>query len=191
MIAFHGTNQDFEAFDPDRMGLANPNEASRIAVFFARTAATAWAYAESAARKLVPDQDAHEAMVERLLEQARAAERRRDYRASEALHLEAEALEAAALSAAPAGARVLVCDLDLENPLEVDGTSRAVMVDLGAVLAAARTAGHDGVIIRGISDTPAGALEPDDHIAVFRTDRIRILEVRHAPGAEPEARPEP
>jgi len=42
------------------------------------------------------------------------------------------------------------------------------------------------VIIRGIADTPAGALEPDDHVAVFAPDRVRILEVRLAPDPDPE-----
>ena len=76
--------------------------------------------------------------------------------------------------------------MTLENPLEVDGTSRAVVTDLGPVLQAAKEAGHDAVIIRGIADTPAGAFEPDDHVAVFDPEAVRILEVRLTPEPDPE-----
>lgn len=180
MIAFHGTNQSFDAFDPDKLGFANPNSASRAAVFLARTETTAWDYAESAARKLIPDHDAHEARIAALLERAQAAERRRDHALSEALQIEAERIESEAIAAPPSGARVLVCQLDLQDPLEVDGASIDVMRDLNAILTAARAAGHDGVIFRGICDTPSGTGDPDDHIAVFDVARIRILEVRLA-----------
>lgn len=185
IAAWHGTNQAFDRFDPGKLGLANPNDASRAALFLALREGTAWAYAESAARKLVPDQAAHEARVAALLERAERASRRGDHDLSERLHLEAEEAETRALQAEPAGARVLLCEVVLENPLEVDGASRAVVTDLGAVLRSAREAGHDGVIIRDIADTPAGAFEPDDHIAVFAPGSVRILEVRLAPEPEP------
>jgi hypothetical protein len=186
LLAWHGTNQEFDRFDEGRLGFANPNEASRAALFLALREETAWAYAESAARKLVPDQAAHEARVAALLERAERASRRGDHDLSERLHLEAEEAETRALQAEPAGARVLLCELVLDNPLEVDGTSHAVFRDLGAVLRSARAAGHDGVIIRDIADTPAGALHSDDHIAVFDPGMVRILEVRLVPETIPE-----
>jgi hypothetical protein len=184
--AWHGTNQPFDRFDREKLGFANPNEASRAALFLAMRQDTAWAYAQSAARKLIPDQAAHEARVAALLERAERASRRGDHDLSERLYLEAEEMETRALQAEPAGARVLLCEVALEKPMEVDGTSRAVVVDLGAVLRAAREAGHDGVIIRGIADTPAGAFGPDDHIAVFASETVRILEVRLQQEPEPE-----
>ncbi|PTX52281.1 hypothetical protein IQ03_01071 [Gemmobacter caeni] len=186
LLAWHGTNQAFDRFDPDWLGFANPNEASRAALFLAMREGTAWAYAESAARKLIPDQAAHEARVAELLARAERASRRGAHDLSERLYLEAEEIETRALQAVPAGARVLLCEVALRSPLEVDGTSRAVVTDLGAVLRAARGAGHDGVIIRDIADTPAGAFEPDDHIAVFEPERVRIIEVRLAPEPDPE-----
>ena len=186
--AWHGTNQAFDRFERGKMGFANPNDASRAALFLALREETAWAYAESAARKLVPDQAAHEARVAALLERAERASRRGDHDLSERLYLEAEQLETRALQADPAGARVLLCEVTLKNPLEVDGASRAVVTDLGAVLRAAREVGHDGVIIKDIADTPAGAFEPDDHIAVFDPALVRILEVRLQD--EPELEPD-
>lgn len=189
LTAWHGTNQAFDRFEPDKMGLANPNDASRAALFLAMREETAWAYAESAARKLVPDQAAHEARVAALLERSERASRRGDHDLSERLYIEAEEVETRALRADPAGARVLLCEVTLENPLEVDGGSRAVVTNLGGVLEAARAAGHDGVIIRGIADTPAGAFDPDDHVAVFDPGSVRILEVRFQ--QEPDLEPEP
>ena len=80
-------------------------------------------------------------------------------------------------SAEPSGSRILGCSLYLENPLEVDGTSREVFCDLGAVLERAQAAGHDAVILRNIADRPSGAARSDDHVAVFDPGRIRIDEV--------------
>lgn len=186
LLAWHGTNQAFDRFDEGRLGFANPNEASRAALFLAMQEETAWAYAESASRKLIPDQAAHEARVAGLLARADLASRRGDHDLSERLYLEAEELETRAFQAEPAGARALLCEVALNNPIEVNGASRAVVTDLGAVLRAARAAGHDGVIIRDIADTPAGAFEPDDHVAVFDPGSVRILEVRLAPDPVPE-----
>lgn len=188
--AWHGTNQSFETFDQAFLGLSTRNGASRSAFFFAMREDTARAYAVSAAAKLVPEQARHEERVRQLIEQAERASARRDYRASERLYMQAEELEFRAIQAPPQGARVLQCALRLDNPLEVDGLSRAVVTDLGAVLAAARKAGHDGVIIRDIADTPAGGLDPDDHVAVFDAARITILETRPAL-PEPEDLPCP
>jgi hypothetical protein len=172
---WHGTNQRFDRFDPALLGLATANGASRRAFFFAADPDTAWDYAQSAARKLIPDHLAHEKKLADLLKQAESAERRRDFRAYERLVIEAEELEADAINADPSGARVLQCRIRLENPFEIDGTDRRVVVDLAAVLDAAQAAGHDGVILKGIEDTPSGAGCRDDHVAVFDVEKIEII----------------
>jgi len=177
LYAYHGTNQAFEAFDAEFLGLANPNPASRTGFFFSMSEDTAWAYAHKAARTLVPQQADHEKRVLEVLRRAGLAERCGDHDLSERLHLEAEEIEREAMQADPAGARVLRCELVMENPLEVDGGSRAVVTNLAEVMSRARDAGHDGVIIRDILDTPSGEGPPDDHVAVFDAARIRILEV--------------
>ncbi|MCW3784179.1 hypothetical protein [Defluviimonas salinarum] len=177
LALFHGTNQAFDRFDPAMLGLNTSNAASRAAFFFASDFEAARDYALFAARNLVPDQDAHEARVERLLRDADRAMRRGDNDRYERLILEAEALETRAMQADPAGARVLTCTVTLENPVEFDGSAREVVCDLGAVLTAARAAGHDGVILRGIHDTPTGQGPACDHVAVFDPARIEILEV--------------
>lgn len=175
---WHGTNQAFTAFDPAQLGLNTSNGASRAAFFFSARPDTAWAYADLAAKHLVPEQEAHERRVKKLLDAARLAERRGNFAASERLMLEAEEIEVAALRAEPAGQRVLRCALHLENPFEIDGSDPRVVTNLAAVLDRARAAGHDGVILRGILDTPSGEGAPDDHFAVFDAAQIEILEVR-------------
>lgn len=184
MTVYHGTNQIFDVFDDGLKGLANPNTASLMGIFFAGRADTAWDYAEKAARTMVPDHVAHQARVADLLARAERAGRRQQHDLSEVLYLEAEVLETAALQAPPADARVLECEITLSNPVSIDGTSRHVTVDLGRVLEVARAAGHDGVILRGITDTPSGRGAPDDHIVVFDPASITIRQVHLAPEAD-------
>ncbi len=60
---WHGTNQDFDRFDPGRLGLHTSNGASRTAFFFAASFETARDYALAPAGKMVPDASAHEEKV--------------------------------------------------------------------------------------------------------------------------------
>lgn len=174
---WHGTNQEFTGFDPEKLGLNTYNSASKQAFFFARDVETAWDYAAQASRKLIPQQDLHEKKVSDIFERAQAAEARRDFTQAETLWLEAEELETAALQADPSGARVYHCEITMENPLEVDASEHRVVVNLGAVLDEARKAGHDGVILHDIHDTPSGEGGADIHYAIFDTCQISILDV--------------
>jgi hypothetical protein len=177
LTAFHGTNQTFDAFDGKLLGLANPNSASLMGVFFAGRADTAWDYAQKAARSLVPDHIAYEERVQDLLDRAARASARGNHDLSEKLYLDAEVLETTVMQAEPANGRVLECEITLNNPVSIDGTSRHVVTDLGRVLQMARDAGHDSVILTGICDTPSGQGAPDDHIVVFDPAQIHIRAV--------------
>lgn len=183
IIAFHGTNQSFDRFEARFLGSANPNTASRAAFFFSRGRQAASDYARHAARTMIPEQEAHEAEVERLLAQADLAMRRGQNDRYEALIQELEEFEGAALNAPPSGAVVLECRLRLSNPAVV--RAQDVMRDLASVLERARAAGHDAVVIRGICDTPSGTGGPDDHIAVFDAENIEIV-AHHIPDPEPD-----
>jgi len=188
--AYHGTNQEFDAFEDRFLGSANPNNASRSAFFFSMGPQAASDYAYHAARTMVPQWDVHEKKVAELLARADQAMRRGNNDLYESLISELEEIEGEALHAEPAGAIVLECSLALENPMEIDAQDRSVLVDLGAVIERARAAGHDALIIREIRDTPSGMCLPDDHIAVFDAAKIEII-VRHPPISEPEMDPEP
>lgn len=189
ITAFHGTNQSFDRFEPRFLGSANPNTASRAAFFFSRGRQAASDYARHAARTMIPEWEAHEAMVAELLAKADRAIEKGQHEHYEALIHELEELEANALSAPPAGAVVLECRLVIANPLVISGQDRAVIRDLGAVLDRAGAAGHDPVVLRDIRDTPSGMGLPDDHIAVFDAAKIEIVG-RHVPDPEPEPEPE-
>lgn len=177
MLAWHGTNQSFDAFEERFLGLSNSNSASRAAFFFSVSPETAWSYAASAARSLVPDHEKHEMEVARYLKMIDQAMRRGDHDLSERLSLELEELEMGAIHAPPSGERLLKCELSFENPVFIDGMSHASVVNLGAVIEAAWKEGHDAVIIENIADTPCGSQMPDTHIAIRSSEQIHILDV--------------
>lgn len=189
IIAFHGTNQDFDRFETRFLASANPNTASSTAFFFSKGRAAASDYARHAARTMVPDWERHEALVAVLLAKADRAMEQGNHARYEALILELEELEGNALNAPPAGAVVLECRLTVSNPLVISGQDRDVTRDLGGVLAQAREAGHDAVVLKDIRDTPSGMGLPDHHIAVFDPANIEIV-ARHVPDPEPEMEPE-
>jgi len=174
---WHGTNQDFDRFDKNLLGLNNANTASRAAFFFAADPETARDYARQAARKLVPNHITHENRVERLLIEAEAAREAGQLDTYEELLMEAEELEFGAMQAEPTGAKILKCRVTMINPFEIDGWQYSVITDLGGVLEEARANGYDAVILRGIEDTPSGTIGPDDHYAVFSADQIEIIDV--------------
>lgn len=172
---WHGTNQEFLEFRVSKLGMMTNNSASRAAFFFAASPRTAWDYAQSAAKKAIPQQDAFEECVAQILEKAETAMAAGNFDLYERLICEAEDMEAEFRDAPPAGMRILRCEVDLVNPRIVSGTARDVVVNLGAVLDEARAAGHDGVIIENIHDTPSGEGAQDTHFAVFDPDSITIL----------------
>jgi hypothetical protein len=177
LILWHGTNQEFDRFDNAMMGVHTYNSASHQAFFFAASPETARDYATSAAKNLIRNLREHEMELQYLLDEAEYATRNGDYKRYEELILQAEELEADAVQAEPSGAVLLQCCVTFTNPLEVSGTSHDVVANLGGVLADAREAGFDAVILRNILDTPSGTGPIDDHVAVFEADQIEIIDV--------------
>ena len=173
---WHGTNQDFDSFDPEALGLNTSNEASRQAFFFSAGPRVAWDYAEYASRNLVRNQIAHDKAVAALIDQANEAESRRDFRLYERLIMQAEEMESVAMNDLTSNATLLCCQVRIDNPAEVDGAGR--LLDLPALIREAMAAGHDALIIRDYCDTPSGAGGVDDHYAIFSKDAIEIL-ARH------------
>jgi len=177
---WHGTNQNFDSFDRQMLGLNTNNTTSRQAFFFSGRPDTAWEYATFAARNLVPDQVAHERQVAELIERAAAAERRRDFDLYEELTAAAEELEFTAIHSPASGETLLSCRLEIRNALEVEASDPRMTSGFGDILQEAKAAGHDCVIVRNMSDTPSGACQPDDHYALFNTDLIAILDRYHS-----------
>ncbi len=186
---WHGTNQDFTSFSAKLLGLNNANTASRAAFFLAADPETARDYARQAARKLVPNHEAHEAAVADLLAAAETARRAGRLSRYEEILMEAEQIEFGAMQAAPSGARILRCRVSFDNPFEIDANHHSVVVNLGEVLEDAKAAGYDAVILRGICDTPSGDLT-DDHYAIYDSAQIEILEAFDAEAGIREEEPE-
>lgn len=176
---WHGTNQDFDRFDRDLLGMNTNNDSSRRAFYFADDQEVAWDYALFAARNLIPNQVAHQAKVDALLSALERAAARGDFLREEALTAELEELEFGALRTEPSGAVLLHCEITLENPLEIDASNASAILDVGAVMDRAQGAGHDGLILRNIHDTPTGQGAACDHFAVFDANAIRILDRIH------------
>jgi hypothetical protein len=176
---WHGTNQEFDTFDEKMLGLHTSNPASEAAFFFAEKQETAILYAHGAARKLLPNQEEHEQLITEMIEAATAAARRGNNDEYERLILEAEEIDLGAIRADPIGGRVLRCRVNFDNPLEICASNHDVIVDLGKVLRDARAAGYDALILKDIVDTPSGEGPVDNHIAVFSSDQIEILDVIH------------
>jgi len=171
---WHGTNQSFTAFDPKFLGQHTANSASRSAFFLATDPEVAWEYAKSAERNMIKDQDKHEREIKSVLDRAERLSARGLFSQSEALYLLAEDMERRAVQSTERSATLLACAVDLHNPMEVNGQSWNVVINLGAVIQEARSLGHDGLIIRNIADMPSGAHIADDHVAVFNASAISI-----------------
>lgn len=176
---WHGTNQDFTSFSEAKLGLLTSNPASRAAFFFAAGRDTAICYARYAAEKIPENNDKHEREVERLNFEACQAMKSGNHDEYERLICQMEEMEHQAIYGKASGARVLKCQISTTNPFVVQGSDRLVITDLGGVLMAAHSNGHDALIIENIVDTPYGDGEPDMHVAVFSSSQIEILETQH------------
>ena len=173
---WHGTNQAFEKFSMEMGGAANDNAASRAAIFFSAGQPTAWCYAHHAAKMLLPDQPQHYQQMEALLDRYQRALDGGDHALSERLVEKMEQLEQEAKRPRPELARILRCEVRLDNPLIVDGRDWSVASDMAAVLVRAREAGHDGVIFKDMWDVPTGEPITDDHVAIFSPENAIIVE---------------
>lgn len=178
ITVWHGTNQSFEQFDPERLGMVTANSSSRRAFFFAGQPEVAWEYAQHAAKMLVPGQAEHEAKVRSLMKAADRAEKTADWTLYESLIAEAEALEAEARYSDPAGSVLLCCTLSIENPYEIHADDLRLLPEIDLIMDRAKRDGHDCLIIREIHDTPTGAGPVDDHYAVL-DPRIITIVSRH------------
>lgn len=180
MILYHGTNQVFETFSLNPSVRSSHGASASAGIFMTTLPAIAEQYARMAQRKLYPgNHDEHVRKVADLVARSQAAERRRDFDASERLMEEAERLEAEGLDTT-VGGRVLEIEIDPVNPMILENAGRMDLHEMKDVLERAFEAGHDAVIFEDIWD-PASleeVTEPYDHVIVRDPDMIRIIGVR-------------
>ena len=188
IIAYHGTNQDFETFSLNPPHRSTHGASADAGVFFTTLPAIAEQYAEMAHRKLVAgDHSGHEEKILKLVEDANRAAARKDFDGYERLMTEAEDLEVAARDSEE-GRRVLEVEISAENPKTIPEAGRMDLHDMRALLNEAFASGHDAVIMRDIWD-PAmldEITEPYDHIVVRDPSAIRIVGVRFLEPGQPE-----
>jgi len=185
LVVFHGTNQDFEAFDLVRGGAATgANAGATKAFFFTDSVDVADQYARNAGEKTVAGVAAFEKERARLQKEVarleKAAQRSGDWDAYEKAMSDWEELETNALQADDAtGVRNLDVYLAIRNPMEVDfeGGRLSVGRDIEDLIEEAKAAGHDGLILRNLEDSPKmGAVST--HYAAFEPTQIKAVNNR-------------
>lgn len=184
LVVYHGTNQTFDTFSKDRGGMSTgPQAGAAHGFFFTNSREEAQEYGDAAGRKVIANIDKFEQETERLrVEQerlekvAQRTNRPEDWRAYEAAYQEWEDYEVNATQEDPSvGVNVIAAYLSLQNPLEVNfnGKLESEAGDIEHTVAQAMRAGHDGVIMRNIYDSPLGG-HLSDHYVAFSSDQIRL-----------------
>jgi GNAT superfamily N-acetyltransferase len=178
LVVYHGTNQEHEAFDAGRLGTNTQASSSKEAFFFTSHAGEAGEYADLAAKRMIPGAPTHEAKTDRLMKAVDAAERTAhrtgDWSKHEALLQELESHEYGAINDDPSGANVMPTYLSLQNPKIVDVGGSVAASQVTGWIREAKAAGHDGLILRNISDGPTWMGDTlTDHYAVFKPEQIK------------------
>ena len=169
-IVYHGTNQPFEVFDKGLKGQDVKAESAKEGYWFTASKNEAQDYADYSARRSVPDQVAHEAKVEKLLERIDVAKRQRNYNLQGKLTEEVEELEATAIQAEPSGQRVIEANIEMKNPLVVDASVEGFS-HMDAI-EKAKKGGYDSIIFENIFDSPTG-IDTTTQYVVFDKSQIK------------------
>lgn len=175
ITAWHGTNQDFEAFSPSPPARATHGVSAPLGTFLTLRRDTAEQYARNASRRL--HAGSHEGLRDRvadLVARAERASRRRDFDAGERLIAEAERLETE--SRADDSCRLLRVSVDVENPLVIPDVGHIDLREMVLILERAWAEGRDAVILENVIDVVTDvAPGRDDHVIVRDPAAIRII----------------
>jgi hypothetical protein len=182
--AYHGTADDFEAFDPAMGGRATGAESGRQATWFTDDPRVARGYATYAAesapvmRKL-KEADALEKIAQR---SGKESDWQRHYDALE----QAEKLETGAYERRMQNARLLEVDIPDESDLMVIDAGGRTPQELSArgdmdswlssQLKKAKKSGKQGVQIKNLDDAAGLANAPSTHYALFDPSGVKILD---------------
>lgn len=172
LVVYHGTNQSFDDFSKERLGMATKMP-SATAFFFTNSSDEATLYAEAAARKVVADIDAHEKKVAKLQADIAKAERAKDWTRYESLMEQWEATEINASRDDVSGANVIPVYLSMQNPLVVEVNGLISAGPIRDHIEQARKSGNDGVIFKGIEDSPKLGSPATDQYVVFAPTQIK------------------
>ncbi len=181
-VLYHGTNQPINEFSRDRLGQSTRSFSSYKAFFFTDDPGCAAAYAMHATRSTVASVEEFESKRDELQKNAERLEaiarRTGDWDAYEKAYEAYENCEMDAIREPEGtGACVYPVRLIMKNPLVVDMADRIGFdsVDTLGVVNKAQADGHDGVVIKNISDTPGDVAFTCTHIAVFNPNQIQSI----------------
>ena len=182
LVLYHGTNQNIDQFDPKRGGTATgENAGATKGFFFTDNKDVAQQYADRAGRAVVPNVVEHERETKRLQrEVARleaAAHRTGNWDAYERAVEAWEDHEAKARNASDdEGKNIVHAHLSLQNPKIVDfGGGRLSMDrDLDSMIEEAKAAGHDGMILKNLEDSPQMGIVSNHYVA-FAPHQIKSV----------------
>lgn len=172
MRAFHGTNQDFEAFlaTPPRRNTGS--DSARVGTFFTLRKQTASDYAVMAAGKFWPgDHEAFEARVRELTAQAEAAMAKGRFEQGERLYELAEQLERDGREIC--GMVIYEVEIDARNPVTLDARDMVDHTLIAGVLQDAFDRGHDAVVLDQIYEPVSASVETQ--IVVRDPARVTIV----------------
>jgi hypothetical protein len=172
-LLFHGTNQDFDHFSVERLGENTGSVSAPMGFFFTDSEEVAWLYADAAAKKLIPNQQDHEAKIANYIKAIAKAERANDWNKVDVLTQEMEAFECNALRAEPSGQRVIAVYLKADN---LATTEEAISITVPSHVSAAIAAGADGLMMANLIDDPTENAHQSNHFVVFSADQILVAE---------------
>lgn len=180
--AYHGTADDFEAFDPKMGGRATGAGSARQATWFVDKPKVAEGYAVHAAENAPVLRKLQEA--DRLERIAQRSNRQQDWDKYDIAVREAEELDASKYDRRTANARLLEVNIpDETNFLEVNAGGKTPLelsegsnIDswLREQLRQAKRQNKEGVKIVNLDDTAGGVNSPATHYAVFDPSGVKI-----------------
>lgn len=190
-VVFHGTNQAFDSFSNSRLGQSTQTRSSTMAFFFTDSPECAGYYAQYASKQTISEINSFESTAKKLKEEAdrqeKIATKTGKWSAYEKAYQAWEDFEIAGLREPEnTGACIYPVRLKMSNPLELDFDENDSLSpwSMDDIISDAKKNGHDGVIIKNISDNPGEKMVKCTHLAVFSADQIvsvfdQKTEIRH------------
>lgn len=176
---YHGTNQEFSEFDAKRLGQSTSHSAAKEGIFFTDNVSVADEYADFAAQNVVSNVKEFERRKNELQKKAEKLEKiaqrtssQADWTAAEKAYAEWESYEIDAIRAPDSGQNVFPAYLCIRNPVEVEAHDSRVTKNLALLIRKSKSSGHDGVVIKGSTDTPRSGIA-STHYIVFDPKQIR------------------
>jgi hypothetical protein len=172
LVVYHGTNQPIDSFDAERLGASTSARSAREGFFFTSSPEQAGEYANLSSRNVVSDAKFREKKSAQLMRDMERAEKKGDWDTVERLTQELEHHELGAIREGAVGASVAPTYLTMSNPAVVEINGKASVGQVSEIIRNAKKAGNDGVILKGIEDSPE-TMSKADHYIVFDPKQIK------------------